>query len=176
MLIIYIWTTIDVFPVCQYLLPSFVSEKPHQVVNTWAKLTCSSSFSNTLIKEALSISQTRGPGYAASPGRHPWLPSATACASRIRKDDASSHGFCYRQIIAQMHAAHVETQLQLKVKEKRVNWLGSLATLNALIEITNCSSRQQSSQRRCRNWHYQKAIRKNVYVFFFVFSWLYKFI
>jgi len=25
---------------------------------------------------------------------------------------------CYLQIIAQMHAAHVETQLQLKVKEK----------------------------------------------------------
>lgn len=117
------------------------------------KLACS-SFSNTLIKEALSISQPVCPGYAAGP-------AARRCAS---------HGFCYRQIIAQMHAAHVETQLQLKVKEKRVNWLGSLATLNALIEIANCSS----SRSGCRNWHYQKAIRKNVQLFFAVFSWLYK--
>lgn len=96
---------------------SFIG-KPHQVLNTWAKLTCSISFSNTLIKEALSISQTVGPGYAAGPSRQRRLPNASA--SRIRKDDAS-HGFCYRKIIAQMHATHVETQLQLKVKEKRVN-------------------------------------------------------
>lgn len=85
------------------------------------KLACS-SFSNTLIKEALSISQAVCPGYTAGPASQGSpghaapkplpVPSARRCAS---------HGFCYRQIIAQMHAAHVETQLQLKVKEKRVN-------------------------------------------------------
>lgn len=135
-----------------------------------------SSFSNTLIKEALSISQPVCPGYAAGPASQPRLswPCSLTIASPIRKT------MCFPWfLLSANHCANARSScwnsiaIKSQRKASQLTWLVS----NFKCFNRNCQLQKQLQPQSMSKLALSKSYSQKcsaVFLLFAVFSWLYK--